>query len=143
MTLETISKDENNLKDEFQQKLRQQEQRVSESSNRIEKSMANFVKDFPETTSEMGATLDFLGEYQQLKAQIEQDDLPQHEQRFKQLMNEKIIISISMFKSALEKQEEEIKQAINELNISLQTINYTDSTYIKLCCDDSRNREIS
>ncbi|MFN5856748.1 MAG: ATP-binding protein [Pseudanabaenaceae cyanobacterium] len=142
MTLETISKDENNLKDEFQQKLRQQEQRVSESSNRIEKSMASFVKDFPETTSEMGATLDFLGEYQKLKAQIEQDDLPQHEQRFKRLMNEKVTQAIVMFKTALEKQEEEIKQAISELNTSLQTINYTDSTYIKLCCDDSRNREI-
>ncbi len=142
MILETISQDESSLKDEFQQKLRQQEQRVSESSNRIEKSMANFVKDFPETTSEMGATLDFLGEYQKLKAQIEQDDLPRHEQRFKQLMNEKVIISISMFKSALEKQQEEIEQAIAELNKSLQTINYTDSTYIKLCCDTSRNREI-
>lgn len=142
MILETISKDENNLKDEFQEKLGKQAQRVSESSNRIEKSMTNFVKDFPEITSEMGATLAFLDEYQKLKAQIEQDDLPQHEQRFKQLMNEKVIISISMFKSALEKQEEEIEQAINELNKSLQTINYTDSTYIKLCCDTSRSREI-
>jgi uncharacterized protein YPO0396 len=104
--------------------------------------MASFVKDFPETTSEMGATLDFLGEYQKLKAQIEQDDLPQHEQRFKRLMNEKVTQAIVMFKTALEKQEEEIKQAISELNTSLQTINYTDSTYIKLCCDDSRNREI-
>ena len=142
MILETISKDENNLKDEFQEKLGKQAQRVSESSNRIEKSMTNFVKDFPEITSEMGATLNFLGEYQKLKAQIEQDDLPQHEQRFKKLMNEKVIISISMFKSALEKQEEEIEQAIDELNKSLQTINYTDSTYIKLCCDTTRDRQI-
>ena len=106
MLLETISQDENNLKDEFQQKLRQQEQKTNESSNRIEKLMANFSRDFPETTSEMGTNLDFLGEYQKLKSQIEQDDLPRHEQRFKQLMNEKVIISISMFKSALEKQEE-------------------------------------
>ncbi|WP_434683618.1 ATP-binding protein [Pseudanabaena minima] len=142
MTLETVTQDENDLKNEFQQKLRQQEQRVSESTNRIEKSMANFGRDFPEITSQMGATLDSLIEYQKLKAQIEQDDLPQHEQRFKQLMNEKVIISISMFKSALEKQEEEIEQAIAELNKSLQTINYTGSTYIKLCCDTSRSREI-
>lgn len=142
MTLETVTQDENDLKDEFQQKLRQQEQRVSESSNRIEKSMASFSRDFAETTSEMGTTLDFLGEYQKLKSQIKQDDLPQHEQRFKQLMNEKVIISISMFKSALEKQEEEIEQAIAELNKSLETINYTDSTYIKLCCDTSRDRQI-
>jgi uncharacterized protein YPO0396 len=71
-----------------------------------------------------------------------QDDLPQHEQRFKKLMNEKVIIAISMFKSDLEKQEEDIKQSIEELNESLQKINYTDSTYIKLCCDNTRTREI-
>ncbi len=74
--------------------------------------------------------------------QIEQDDLPRHEQRFKQLMNEKVIIAISMFKSALDKQEEDIEQAIEELNQSLQKIDYTDSTYIRLCCDKTRNREI-
>jgi uncharacterized protein YPO0396 len=57
-------------------------------------------------------------------------------------MNEKVMIAISMFKSALEKQEEEIQQAIEELNESLQKIDYTESTYIKLCCDTTRNREI-
>ena len=142
MKLETISEDQNNLRDELQQKLRQQEQKTSESSNRIEKLMANFIRDFPETTSEMGATLDFLGEYQKLKAQIEQDDLPRHEQRFKQLMDEKVLIFISTFKRSLEKQEEDIENDINKINKSLHTINYTDSTYIKLCCDTSRNREI-
>ncbi len=104
--------------------------------------MANFIRDFPETTSEMGTNLDFLGEYQKLKSQIEQDDLPRHEQRFKQLMNEKVIIFISVFKSDLEKQEEDIEIDINKINKSLQTINYTDSTYIKLCCDTTRTREI-
>ena len=142
MILETISQDENSLKDEFQQKLRQQEQRVSESSNRIEKSMANFSRDFSETTSEMGVTLDFLGEYQKLKTQIEQDDLPRHEQRFKKLMNDKVIEAIVLFKSALDKQEDDFKDAIDELNKSLQTINYTGSTYIKLCCDKTYNIEI-
>jgi uncharacterized protein YPO0396 len=47
-----------------------------------------------------------------------------------------------MFKSALDKQEEEIKQSIEDLNESLQKIDYTDSTYINLCCDHSHNREI-
>lgn len=142
MTLETIAQDEVNLRDYLQQQLRQREQQQETSRSAITMRMVNFKAAFPEVTIEMSATVDFLDEYLKLKAQIEEDDLPCHEQRFKQLMNDKIIIAISMFKSSLEKQEEEIQQAIDELNDSLQQIDYTNSTYIKLCCDSTRNREI-
>lgn len=142
MTLETIAQDEANLRDYLQERLRQHERQQDGSRSSLTVQMLNFKNAFPETVSELGTSLDYLDEYLKLKAQIEQDDLPRHEQRFKQLMNEKVIIAISMFKSALEKQEEEIQQAIEDLNESLQQIDYTSSTYIKLCCDGTRNREI-
>ena len=47
-----------------------------------------------------------------------------------------------MFKSDLEKQEEEIEFAIHDLNESLRRIAYTDATYIELCCTKTKNREI-
>jgi uncharacterized protein YPO0396 len=142
MDLETIPQDETNLRDYLQEKLRQQERQQDDSRSSLNIRMLNFKNAFPETVSELGTSLEYLDEYLKLKIQIEQDDLPRNEQRFKQLMNEKVIIAISMFKSALERQEEEIQQAIEELNESLQKINYTESTYIKLCCDTTRNREI-
>lgn len=142
MTLETITQDETNLRDYLQEQLRQKERQQDSSRSSLTVQMLNFKNAFPETVSELGTSLEYLDEYLKLKAQIEQDDLPRHEQRFKQLMNEKVIIAISMFKSALEKQEEDIQESIEELNESLQKISYTDSTYIKLCCDATRNREI-
>lgn len=142
ITLETIAQDEANLRDYLQERLRQQERQQDDSRSSLNIRMLNFKNAFPEAVSELGTALEYLDEYLKLKAQIEQDDLPRHEQRFKQLMNEKVIIAISMFKSALEKQEEEIQQAIDDLNESLQQIDYTSSTYIKLCCDSTRNREI-
>lgn len=142
MLLETIAQDEANLRDYLQEQLRQREQQQNKSGNSLTIQMLNFKSAFPEATIELGTALEFLDEYLKLKTQIEHDDLPRHEQRFKQLMNEKVIIAISMFKSSLEKQEEEIQQSIDELNESLQKIDYTDVTYIKLLCDPSRNREI-
>lgn len=142
MTLTAITEDEVNLRDYLQEQLRQREQQQNKSGNSLTNQMLNFKNAFLEATIELGTALDFLEEYLNLKTQIEHDDLPRHEQRFKQLMNEKVIIAISMFKSSLEKQEEEIQQSVDELNESLQNINYTASTYIKLCCDPSRNREI-
>lgn len=142
MTLETITNDEVNLREYLQQELRQREKQQDESRSSLTMRMLNFKNAFSDVTVDLGTTLDFLDEYLKLKTQIEDDDLPRHEQRFKQLMNEKVVIAISMFKSSLDKQEEEIKQSIEDLNTSLQNINYTDSTYISLCCDPSKNREI-
>jgi uncharacterized protein YPO0396 len=142
MTLESITQDETNLRDYLQEQLRQKERQQDSSRSSLTVQMLNFKTAFPETISELGTSLEYLDEYLKLKVQIEQDDLPRHEQRFRQLMNEKVIIAISMFKSALDKQEEDIEQAIEELNESLQKINYTESTYIRLCCDKTRNREI-
>jgi uncharacterized protein YPO0396 len=142
MTLETIAQEEETLRDDLQEQLRQQEQQQNKSDNSLTTLMVKFKNAFPEITLELATSLEDLDEYLKLKTQIEYDDLPRHEQRFKQLMNEKVIIAISMFKSSLEKQEEEIQQSIDELNESLQKIDYTDATYIKLLCDPSRNREI-
>ncbi|MCY7334280.1 MAG: hypothetical protein LH649_16850 [Pseudanabaena sp. CAN_BIN31] len=142
LIMETISDDENNLREQLQQQLRQREKQQESSRNSIVRQMVAFKNMFVETTSEMGSDIDYLDEYLKLKAQIEKDDLPKHEQRFKQLMNEKVITNIVIFKNALDSHEREIQNAINELNESLQTINYTESTYIKLCYDANRNREI-
>ena len=142
LTLDSIGQDEINLRNYLQEQRRKTEKQQSDSQSSLQMRMLNFKNAFPEVTLELGQTLDYLEEYLKLKIQIEQDDLPRHEKRFKQLMNEKVIIAISMFKSALEKQEEEIQQALEELNRSLQKIDYTDSTYIRLCCDTTRRREI-
>ncbi|MGV0023380.1 ATP-binding protein [Phormidesmis priestleyi] len=142
MNLETITQDETNLRDYLQDQLRQKERQQDDSRSSLNMRMLNFKNNFSETVSELGTSFEYLDEYLKLKTQIEQDDLPRHEKRFKQLMDEKVIIAISMFKSALENQEGDIQQAIEDLNESLQKISYTDSTYIKLCCDPTRNREI-
>ncbi len=142
MSLETIAQEEETLRDVLQEQLRQREQQQNTSGSLLTMQMYKFKSVFPEITSELLTSLEYLDEYLKLKIQIEKDDLHPHEKRFKQLMNEKVIIAISMFKSSLEKQEEEIQQSIEELNESLQNINYTDSTYIKLCCESTRYREI-
>lgn len=142
MTVESIDRDELDLVNYLQDRLRQQESQQGASQSALTVRMLNFKNVFPETVSELGTSLEYLDEYLNLKAKIDRDDLPRHEQRFKQLMDDKVINAIVLFKSNLEKQEEDIKQAIDELNGSLQQIAYTDSTYIKLCYDSTRNREI-
>lgn len=93
---------------------------------------------------EMDASLGALGEYRQAYERIRREDLPRHKRRFKELLNEKVITDIGSFKAALDMQEEEIRQSIKRLNVSLSKIDYTDLTYIRLVCErspDARVRE--
>ncbi len=142
LSLETIAADESAMKDFLQAGLRKREQKVDTVKNDIIRCLVKFKGEFKEETLEFSSDYKDLPEYLKLQAQIEKDDLPRHEKRFKQLMNEKVIIAISMFKSDLEKQEEEIESIIYDLNDSLRRIAYTDSTYIELCCTKTKYREI-
>ena len=142
MTLDAIDQTERKLRDSLQEKINQGKSKQESSKSAILMRMFNFRNEFQEVTAEMGTSLEALDEYLKLKDKIEQDDLPRHERRFKELMTEKVIIAISLFKSSLEKQEEEIQQSINELNESLRRINYTTSTYIEIRCESTRDREI-
>ena len=98
---------------------------------------------FRDITLEMGSDFEALPEYIKLKNKIEQDDLPRHEKRFKEMMTGKVIDSIVNFKASLELQEEEIMQNIDNLNKSLREINYTESTYIELKYQKSSDHEIN
>ena len=142
MTLETIDLDEAEIRDYLQQQLMQRDRQRETSRSTITIRMTNFKSAFPETAVELGTTLEALDEYVKLKTQIEHDDLPRHELRFKDLMTNKIIIAISIFKSSLEKQEEEIQQNIHDLNESLRLIQYTEATYIELQCNATHDREV-
>jgi uncharacterized protein YPO0396 len=142
LSLDTIAEDESAMKDYLQAQLRTREQKRDIVQNEIVRCLIRFKESYREETLEFGSSYEDLPEYLKLQQQIAKDDLPRHEKRFKQLMNEKVVMAISMFKSDLEKQEEEIESAIYDINESLRQIAYTDATYIELCCTKTKHREI-
>ena len=69
-------------------------------------------------------------------------DVSRSQHSFKELLDEKVITNISVFKAALERQSEDIKKSIGSLNDALRLIDYTPSTYIQLCFDQACNSEV-
>jgi uncharacterized protein YPO0396 len=143
LTLESISQDELKIIGLLQDEREQLKKQQISCQNSIIGQIANFRNKFPEDVSEISGSLEDLPVYLKLIQKIENDDLPRHEERFKKMMNDTIIYSIVHFKQSLEEQELRIKGSIDELNQALQKINYSDSTYIKLQYEKSRDREIN
>ena len=64
--------------------------------------------------------------------QLEADDLPKFESRFKSLLNENTIREIANFQSQLNRERQEIKERIDRINQSLAGIEYNRGRYIVL-----------
>lgn len=104
--------------------------------------MNDFKQISPAIAHELDASIEAIAAYRHHYEQIRREDLPRYRRRFKELLDEKVITNISVFKAALERQIEEIKKSIGSLNNSLRLIDYTPSTYIQLCFDQARDSEV-
>jgi uncharacterized protein YPO0396 len=142
LDLETIDESERQFCDRLREKIDTQKGKRNSVQSSILSRILNFRNAFTEVVLELDSGLEALDEYLELKDKIEQEDLPRHQKRFKELLNEKIIEAIAFFNRSLRTQKEDIEHSINELNLSLQKIDYTDSTYIQLQYKDSIDRDI-
>jgi len=97
----------------------------------------------PEESADLVADIGALDEFRQLLDQLEREDLPRHKRRFKELLNEKVLLDVATFSSALDSRVDDIRAGIERLNGSLHGIDYTPATYIKLCQKASRDAEIT
>jgi uncharacterized protein YPO0396 len=104
--------------------------------------MNDFKQISPAIAHELDASIEAIEAYHHHYEQIRREDLPRYRRRFKELLDEKVITNISVFKAALERQIEDIKNSIGSLNDSLRLIDYTPSTYIQLCFDQTRDTEV-
>jgi uncharacterized protein YPO0396 len=105
-------------------------------SSSINKKMGKFKDEFPSETHEFDVSPEpkAAKDYIELHAKIKEEDLPKHEKRFKDELNNKTIGYISLFKSNLERQESDIDKKINTINENLKEIDYskTEGTYIRI-----------
>ena len=87
------------------------------------------------------ADVSYLNEFQDFHKKLSEEDLPKHQKRFKDWLNERLIFDIANFKTSLENKESVILESIEEINSSLRDINFNaqPQTYIELDVHKSRD----
>ncbi|KPQ44717.1 MAG: Chromosome partition protein Smc [Candidatus Methanoperedens nitroreducens] len=102
IVLEKIWDLQEEIKNIFELKIKDVDEKIRKIEKSIEKLMLNYKKDYPEETTEVDASIEAISEYKNILNKIEHEDLPRHQKRFKELLNENIIQDIAGFKSTLE-----------------------------------------
>ncbi|MCP4175091.1 MAG: hypothetical protein GY758_30450 [Fuerstiella sp.] len=117
--------------------------KVQPVQERLLKDMSRFLVKFPEEKSDLQPSTEYLDSFLGLLEGIREGDLPRHEQRFKERLNDKVTREIGLLNSELERERYAIEDKIDLLNQALMQLEYRPGTHMKLEARLVSDREIS
>lgn len=132
LTVESCDNRERDMREWLQRRIDAEDKKLSRLSEGIVKAMTEYRREWPLETREADASPDAAHEYRAMLQQLQADDLPRFEERFKKLLNENTIREVANFQSQLNRERETIKERIARINRSLIEIDYNPGRYIGL-----------
>jgi uncharacterized protein YPO0396 len=118
-------------------------QEIEPLKTELGKLMNRFLREFPDERADLEAEVDYLGSFLDLREQIRREDLPRHERRFKDRLNEKVSQEVGLLHGAFQSEKGEIVSKIHLLNESLRQLEYRPGTHMRLEPRPVRDGEIA
>lgn len=142
LNLRNLDKSQREIREAMNARIQNDTAKLGKLTERIIQQMQKYRNDYPAETSEVDAQIGAGHEYRQMLDTLQREDLPRHEAKFKQMLNEQTIQSVVMFRSQLEKERKQIEEKITAINRSLHQIEYNQGTYIKLLATPAQDVDI-
>ena len=142
LSVESCDNRERDMREWLQARIDAEDKRLKSLGEKIVRTMTEYKEAYRLETEEFDASLEAAFEYRAMLEQLQADDLPRFEARFKELLNENTIREVANFQSQLARERETIKERIDRINESLSQIDYNAGRYIKLEARPSPDPEI-
>ena len=105
--------------------------------------MGRFLAKFPDERSDLEPSVRYLDSFLGLLTAIREEDLPRHEERFKERLNDKVTREVGRLNGELQLERSSIEEKIELLNDALRQLEYRPGTYMRLEAKLVRDREIA
>ena len=142
LTVESCDNRERDMRDWLQARIDAEDGCTKRLRDKIIDAMRAYSLAYPLETQEVDVSLEAAHEYRVMLNELQADDLPKFEARFKELLNENTIREVANFQSQLARERQTIKERIGRINQSLRQIDYNPGRYIELEAQTSPDPEI-
>lgn len=142
ISVESCDTKQQELRFWIQKKIDSHDSKIKTLEERVIKAMEGYRRDYPAETQEVDARMESGNEFKAMLSNLKADDLPRFEERFKVLLNENTIREIANFQSQLNREVQDIKERIAQINQSLAEIEYNPGRYIALEIQDNHDLEL-
>ncbi|WP_232063024.1 ATP-binding protein [Undibacterium sp. KW1] len=130
LTVESCDPQEHEVRSFIHKNLETEDDKLRKLGKRISEAMFTFKNEFKLETTDFDTHVDAGFEYKKLLEQLNRDDLPRFEARFKEMLNVNTINELANFNAQLARERETIKERIAHINESLIQIDYNPERYI-------------
>lgn len=140
--LEACDTAERTFRDKLQSEIDAAKKRLERLRDSIISAMGDFNREYPTETRDIDPSIESGKEYKHILNNLVSENLPQFEQQFKVLLNENTIREIAGFMAKLNKENQQIKERVDQINKSLYGIDYNKDRYILLEAMNTNDVEI-
>jgi uncharacterized protein YPO0396 len=141
-TIAELGRHQRQLTEQYLSKVNSIRSRVQPRREALLATMQRFLIEFPEHESDLDASIDSAAGFVGLLDTLRSEDLPRFENRFRNRLNEKIVEQLGVFHANLQVHRQDILSSLARLNESLQHVEYSDGTYMRLSPRESGDIEI-
>lgn len=131
-TVASCDNDEKKLREWVQGNIDNETAKQRRVQDKIVEAMTDYRNAYPLEMHDVDVNVEAAFEYRKMLDQLNTDDLPQFEAKFKELLNENTIREVANFQSQLAREQETINERITRINESLTQIDYNPGRYIEL-----------
>ncbi|HNN80450.1 MAG TPA: ATP-binding protein [Leptospiraceae bacterium] len=143
LSLSNIKNKQNELHTLFEKQREDREEIKQRTLTSIVRRMEAYIKNFEVDTTDLTAEIESISDFRKELSKIQNDKLPEFQDKFRRMMDEKVAHQIAEFRENMVEQEKEIIEKIDELNEALENIDYIPGyTFIQLDCQPTANVEI-
>jgi uncharacterized protein YPO0396 len=105
---------------------------LDDLANKLIGKMSAVLREFREEVANFDASVRSLGSFLGWLEQLRKEDLPRHEKKFKDRLNDQVSQEIALFNTELRQERKHIEDKIAQLNGALAEVNYNEGTFMRL-----------
>lgn len=142
LTVEFCDRRQTDMREWLQAQIDAEDRRIVRLREKIIEAMRIYKDANKVETEEVDVAIEAADTYRRMLTQLQADDLPKFETRFKQLLNENTIREVANFQAQLNRERQVIRDRITTINRYLHAIDYSPGRYIVLLGENSPDADV-
>lgn len=142
LSLENLDRQSKSVGDGLTDEIGKMHESAHKLENAIEKRFAEFKRNWPADASDVDESLASANDYLAKLQRLELDALPQHEERFFQLLKDQSNQNLASLNTHLRQARKEILTRMDQVNESLSEAPFNPGTYLRIDVSDRQIPEV-
>lgn len=142
LTLENVEALENKIRNSLGGQANHQQRLINKARETMGGPMRKFLDAYPEEDKDLKAEPDYSADFVRIHKRLKDDDLPRHEENFRDFLNDNLTQHVGGLDAALREEVKAHQRKLNLVNAALLKLDYSGTTYVEIDHRETRDATI-